>query len=966
MKKIMTMALAAMIGLGANAIPAKRSAVTVTQSDGTQITVTMVGDEWHHSFVTADGLTVQRAEGTNDFYYRTRDGITTQRAHAAADRTASELSFLAVQRDRLTMEAIATPTQQSKKARMNERRRASQTPSLGSNRVPVILVQYKDIKFKNNHTLSTFQQQYQTGNQSVRQYFIDQSNEQYVPEYDIYGPYTLTNNRATYGGNDSQGNDKGVALMVGEAIDKAGAEIDWTKYDNDGNGEADVCIVVYAGVGEAQASYTVPSSVWPCQWSLSEGVKYSDGTGTRKRNGITIDKFAVFCELNGDRDTSTKLDGVGTFCHEFSHCLGLPDFYKTTEGTSRYGMDAWDLMDYGCYNNDGDTPIGYNGYEKNFMGWLDYIEPVQNTKYTLPVLNSGNDMAVKIQSPLHKDEYYVLENRAKQGWDQYIEDEGMMVTHVTYVASRWEDNTVNNNAVQLFTIIPADGQCSSSNNNNDLYGETNHELTDTSSPAAGLNMKANGSLASSTGAAGKMGQPLTEINLENDGTVTFWYMKSDEPTPSLTVTPKSLNFGTVELGSEPTYMTLTVIGTTLTGDITLTATDGEELSLSATTVTAEQAADGAEVEVGFTPLALGEYTGTITLSSEGVDDVTVAVKATVQMHHDQPEIVPTTEESEITANSFVAHWTAVDNVESYTLRVRHDEEVEDPVVTDEDFILVEEFDPEVFDKEATTDIGLQLDEYMANPGWVGNTIYKMPGAIRIGKSKGTGYLTSPVLDVTKEGYTVLVSLTTYANDTEVPFKISGSETEQEFTINGDTAVVAQFDVLPDATDYRVMLSTTTNKKRVVINGIVVLNGKYDITFDDLAGDESLEQAVRRHATATREEIYEGLTGTSFEVTGLTAATTYTYDVRAIFTDGVTGEWSEAATVTTLNDVQPANPFDVNGDGKVDVGDVNAVLEAILSESTDTKFDVNNDGLVDVGDVNAILEAILNTPAETEE
>lgn len=349
------------------AVPAKPGLNTLTMSDGTTLNVQMLGDEWNHGLATADRLTI--ALGDDGFFYYVVSGeITDVRAHDVANRSASELLFVNANRDQMTMTAL----KEAKADKMRAVRprgislKETQIPNNGSPRVPIILVQYTDKSM--SHTKAQFEAHYKTNAKSVFNYFKDQSNGLYTPQFDIYGIYTLPSSRATYGENNNRGIDKGVATMVADAINKAGNDIDWSLYDNDGNGEADVCIVVYAGVGESQASRTLPESIWPCQWSLSDAVGYSgDGPGAVERNGVIIDLFAVFNELDGSDDNGTTLDGIGTFCHEFSHCLGLPDFYDTTN-RGYFGMSRWSLMAQGCYNDNGNTPIGYSAYEKNFMG----------------------------------------------------------------------------------------------------------------------------------------------------------------------------------------------------------------------------------------------------------------------------------------------------------------------------------------------------------------------------------------------------------------------------------------------------------------------------------------------------------------------------------------------------------------------------------------------------------------------
>ncbi|MBP5315103.1 MAG: M6 family metalloprotease domain-containing protein, partial [Muribaculaceae bacterium] len=530
-KAIILMAACLLGAASAFAVPAKRVPTTITQSDGTKVTITMMGDEWSHSYVTSDFKTVGIGND-GDVYYRTSSGLSNVRAHEIVQRNAAELGFLSKNTAIMGLDALTKSNPRSKARSMSYTNPmkvgSTQVPTTGTPRVPVIVIEYSDKKCSN--PLSTFTSTYTSGSSSVYQYFNDQSNGLYSPQYDVYGIYNLNKTRATYGGNDSSGNDVGVAQMVYDAVIASNADIDWTQYDNDGDGEADVVIVVYAGVGEAQASSTVPNSIWPCQWTLASGNYYGDGPGSVTLDGIKIDRFGVFNEINGSKDNGTQIDGIGTFCHEFSHCLGLPDFYDTGSGNYYYGIGSWSLMDYGSYNNNGYTPIGYSAYEKNFMGWINLLTPTENSFYTLPKFNqksSSTDIAYKVVSPLNSNEYYILENRAQHGWDSYIADEGLMVTHVTYVASRWSANTVNKQAIQLFTIIPADNTLSDYNEETDLYGESNHSLTDATTPAAKLNMNSSGTLP--TNGAGYMGKPLTEINLNSDGTVSFWYIKGNEP-----------------------------------------------------------------------------------------------------------------------------------------------------------------------------------------------------------------------------------------------------------------------------------------------------------------------------------------------------------------------------------------------------------------------------------------------------
>lgn len=536
--------ISASIALGVSAaalaIPAKPGRHTFTQPDGTTVTLQRIGDERFHTLITTDGLAVSRA-ADGAYKYMTPQGVSAITAHNPGARTEAEARFLEANAENVSATNIARKAAARRKAAAKTpAQKASQVPNNGSPRVPILLVAYKDYDFRDGaKAAQTFTDFFETGETSARQYFIDQSNGKYTPQFDVYGPITLANNRVAYGGNDYWGNDKGVCTMVAEACQGLNSKINFKDYDNDGDGECDVVIVLYAGDGEA-SSYEddAEDSVWPCQWNLSgTGSDYGKALSL---DGVKVDKFAVFNELNGS-DLS-QIDGVGTFCHEFSHCLGLPDFYDT-EYSGNFGMGSWSLMDNGSYNNDGYTPIGYSAYEKEFMGWIEIEEATPATDYTLPVFNQKNidtDRAVRITNDADRNEYYILENRAQQGWDKYIATDGMMITHVTYSASAWNQNVVNNYNTatnpQRMTIIPADNELKM--NKYSYYGQTYYEIDETSLkgdlwPYAGVNELTDESVPAAKVNTGKlMGKPVTDITRNSNGTVSFRFMKAALPAVS--------------------------------------------------------------------------------------------------------------------------------------------------------------------------------------------------------------------------------------------------------------------------------------------------------------------------------------------------------------------------------------------------------------------------------------------------
>ncbi|MDE7120128.1 MAG: M6 family metalloprotease domain-containing protein, partial [Muribaculaceae bacterium] len=362
---------------------------TLTAPDGSTVSATLAGDEYAHYYIS---------EADNTIYTLDTRGL-------AVATTPDDIAQLRQRNLEARHPAQAKAKAPQARIGMSDRLSDYCIESLGDLRIPVILVDYRDLAFTHgDDARATFTDFFQEGEKSARQYMLDNSNGRFRPQFDIYGPYHLSKNMSYYGGNDDYGNDKAVGEMVAEACQLA-TEVDFSQYDNNGDGYCDAVIVIYAGNGEAQSGKK--SSVWPCQWSLTE----SEYNKTLTLNGVKIDKFAVFNELNGS--SSTKIDGIGTFAHEFSHVLGLPDYYSTNPYASYFGMGSWSLMDYGCYADNGYTPAGYTAYDKMTLGWIDDIpEPEPASHLTLTPMNQGSaetDQAYRLIGE-NEDEYYVLEN----------------------------------------------------------------------------------------------------------------------------------------------------------------------------------------------------------------------------------------------------------------------------------------------------------------------------------------------------------------------------------------------------------------------------------------------------------------------------------------------------------------------------------------------------------------------------
>lgn len=320
-------------------------------------------------------------------------------------------------------------------------------PHWGSPKALIVLVAYADVPFtvKNPKDYFTrflneegFSDDGATG--SVRDYFIHSSMGQFNPQFDVYGP-VMIDKRATYGANDIYGDDKNAGGMVVDACKALDKEINFAEYDTDGDGFVDNVYIIYAGPGEASGGPS--SSIWPHQWTLQ-----SANGEVLELDGVKIDNYGCCNELE-----SGKPDGIGTFCHEFSHVLGLPDLY--TYSRTKADLIAtpadWSILDYGPYNNGGHTPPSYSAFERNAMGWIDLKVIDKNEDITLAELQESNDAYIL---PTEKEnEFFLFENRQKTSWDKYLPGHGMLVWHINYNWMIWMYNEVNETADKQYVDI---------------------------------------------------------------------------------------------------------------------------------------------------------------------------------------------------------------------------------------------------------------------------------------------------------------------------------------------------------------------------------------------------------------------------------------------------------------------------------------------------------------------------------
>ena len=571
MKKTVLILITLLCHLASHASKGWPYPITVSQPDGTQLTVRINGDADFNWVSTLDGVVLKQEE--NGYYVANIDtnGMLSSSgtlAHDADKRSSAEKSLCKKQDVKAFLTVNTRPERLAATRGFGGKGSTSFFPHTGSPRAIVLLVQFANRPFKvqprkafNQYLNSMADKHQDFGNAenrntgSVKRYFSDMSGGKFKPQFDLYGPITMPKNAAYYGEGSSS--MEKYRELVSEACTMMDDSLDFSKYDADKDGNVDLVYIIYAGYGESVSS--IDSTLWPKAFVCGTDIK---------KDGKYVRLAGISNELNGHPDvhySSTSgllINGVGLFCHEFSHCMGLPDFYPTVspqwttangkqdfDAYDNQGMEEWDVMDNGIYLYNGYSPTAYTAWEREKMGWLTIETLTREGKVELKSIDQGGKAyRIKNDKNTNGNEYYIVENIQAKGWNYKLPASGMMVSHVEYVPWAFSvfhggDNSVNNiKKHPRMTIVPADGYLPSSyrkvsDNSNltapymkkkqydeqlagDLYpGKNNiNRLTDAQNMV---------NYAPWTG--GMLNKPIYNIALKN-GIVTFDFLKDQTST----------------------------------------------------------------------------------------------------------------------------------------------------------------------------------------------------------------------------------------------------------------------------------------------------------------------------------------------------------------------------------------------------------------------------------------------------
>lgn len=494
MKRLILSILAAGAFSAAMAIPALPGLCRFSQPDGSVVELRIVGDEHGHVLLSTDGMLVVNNGGRMEYARFDSSGFPVASGIAVGEPVTSN----AVQMLRQSPEQIErwtamvenerneriyalsnfnrmktraddstgegdSPVDEERLVPLNFGRTHSTFPVTGVQKALVILVEYQDVAFEYgdfdyfNRMLNEdgFSDHGSLG--SARDWFVYNSNGQFLPDFDVYGPVKLPNKREYYGKNDLFGNDVKPYEMVIDAFEILDEEVDFSQYDRDGDGKIDNVFIFYAGKGEHDSGLS--NAVWPHSWNF----EIADPDKEYVYDDVILSQYACTCEYpNGYK----RADGIGTFIHEFSHVIGLPDLYVTTY-SGGFTPGPWSVLDQGPYNNDRLTPPNYSSYEKCALGWIE-MQPLAPGTLELPDFPLSNvAYALPTENP---NEFFFFENRQLNGNDAFLPGHGMLAWHIDYDEKAWENNVVNNNAShQRVDLVEADNSRTEKTRNGDSF-----------------------------------------------------------------------------------------------------------------------------------------------------------------------------------------------------------------------------------------------------------------------------------------------------------------------------------------------------------------------------------------------------------------------------------------------------------------------------------------------------------------
>ncbi|WP_163632219.1 M6 family metalloprotease domain-containing protein [Paludibacter sp. 221] len=663
-----TFVLLLSFALNSEAVPAYPFPQTITQPDGSKITIQLKGDEFFRYQTTVDGyLLAQDEDGIFNYAYVDENGNiinTNVKASEIKKRTSTEKKLLQTLSNKIDVQQVSKKNSLLRSVPTRENTFRRSYPLQGSPKALVILVDFQDVKYVTPNPKEAFRRMLNEKNYtenkstgSARDYFLDSSNEVFNPEFVVAGPYLLPQKMEYYGRN-SGGDDVNPQQMVIDACKLADEDgVDFSEFDIDNDGYVDNIFIFYAGYNEAE--YGPKNSIWPHRWTLANH--------NTKFDGKIIYDYACTSELRSNQ--GNEMCGIGTFVHEFGHVLGLPDYYATRNDANHHTLSSWNVMDVGSYLNNGKTPPSYSAYDRFYLNWLEPTELKTNNEISLEALNTSNTAYIVTENGNHNlnrknpypTEFFVLENRQNTGWDTYLPGHGLLITRINYNANDWRNNTVNNYPnIMGVDIIEADGIANNITLSGDVFPGTSNRQSYTFTLRSGT----------------ETNKLISEIKEQNQ-VISFFF---SDTKPEISIEEDLIPFST-EQGTPSPSQEIVVNGKSLFGDIIIKFESGthfemklqsaEKWGKSLSLLPVDSVVENTIIQIRYNPAEPSfdeTHTDNILFGSKLFDTQSISIfgQSTRPVY-----VVPpvTSEASDISPYKFTANWQPVFDASGYYLTV---------------------------------------------------------------------------------------------------------------------------------------------------------------------------------------------------------------------------------------------------------------------------------------------------------
>lgn len=505
------------VGMAAYAISAYPGLIRYRCADGSYVNLQLKGDEYKKWALTEDGYTLLR-DSTGEWRYAGMDrqgGAGVSEWVLSAVRSQEVTDFLRNTPKGLEYHQQTGTLKSGRKAQRKE----LHAPVAGEQKTLVILMQYKDLKLEKSQAdfdalFNQVNYQVDGARGSVKDFYRENSYGRLDLNCDVLGPFTSAQNMNYYGGNDRSGQDGHPEQLFLETLEFASSQVQISDYDTDQDGYINNIHIIFAGYGEEAGGPA--DAIWSHEALFAEPLVV---------DGIKITGYSCAPELRGNRGNG--ISRIGVHCHEMGHSFGALDFYDTDyEVNGEFsGTGKWDLMASGSWNNEGISPAHFNPYVKTMFGWTDceVLGEACDNVVLPPALD--NNKVYRIDTGMDGD-YFLLENRQQDGFDEALPGSGLMIYHVLpQIGQRSADNTINAAYPQTCYPVCAGSEFAIPEKNPLSYGNVDSGMC----PFPGESATAEFTRLTKPAALSFDGKPanvgLKNIRQHDDGNISFSVVK---------------------------------------------------------------------------------------------------------------------------------------------------------------------------------------------------------------------------------------------------------------------------------------------------------------------------------------------------------------------------------------------------------------------------------------------------------